>query len=204
MRCIKFAVLSVIAVLAGCASAPQRNVTLDEARSAVEKLSAEPNAAQTASKPLHDARDLLAQADSAAAAHKPTEEVTHLAYLAHRHADLGEAVVAEAHAREQISQGEANRNRVLLEAREREVSSAKQETRDAKASAADAQSKAADAQAQAKDAQAQANAAKEAEEMARKQLGELQATQTERGMVLTLGNVLFDTAKETLSWSHFR
>ena len=34
--------------------------------------------------------------------------------------------------------------------------------------------------------------------MARKQLGELQATQTERGMVLTLGNVLFDTAKETL------
>ena len=184
MRFTNFAGLSLIAVLAGCATAPQRNATLDDAHVAVQKLSAEPNAAQTASKQLQDARDALAQADSAAAAHKPAEEVTHLAYLARRQAELGEAVLAEAHAREQIAQGEANRNRELLEAREREVTSAKQETREAMASAADAQARAA--------------AAKEAEEMARKQLGELQAKQTERGLVLTLGNVLFDTAKDTL------
>jgi len=89
--------------------------------------------------------------------------VTHLAYVAHRQADLGEAVLAESHARSQASKAEAERNRILLQARDREVAEANQ--------------KAADAQ---------------------KELQELQAKQTERGMVMTIGNVLFDTAKDTL------
>ena len=184
MRFFTFAGLGLIAALAGCATMPQHNSALDDAHVAVQKLAEEPGAAQIASKQLQDARDALAQADSAATAHQSPEEVTHLAYLARRQAELGEATLAEARARAQVAQGEANRNRLLLEAREHEVGAAREQTREAQASAAAAQAGTA--------------AARESEESARAQLRELQAKQTERGLVLTLGNVLFDTARATL------
>lgn len=158
-------------VVASCATTtPATNTSLADAHTSIEQLAAQPDAAQTAGKPLQDARDLMAQADAAAAAHKSDEAVAHLAYLAQRQADLGEATLAEAHARDQVAKSEAERNRILLEARERDVAAANQ--------------KAADAQQQAADAQ--------------QQLADLQAKQTERGMVMTLGDVLFDTGKDTL------
>ena len=191
MRFFTVAGLGLIAALAGCATTPQRNSALDDAHVAVAKLAEEPGAAQIASKQLQDARDALAQADSAATTHQRPEEVTHFAYLARRQAELGEATLAEARARAQVAQGEANRNRLLLEAREREVGAAREQTREAQAGAAAAQAGAAAAE-------AGAAAARESEERARAQLRELQAKQTERGLVLTLGNVLFDTARATL------
>jgi len=184
MRFHTFACLGLMAALSGCATTPPQNSTLDEAHVAVQRLAEDPSATQIASKQLQDARAALELADSAAAAHKSTDEVTHLAYLARGQAELGEATLAEARARAKVAEGEASRNRVLLEAREREVGVAREQTREAKAGAAASE--------------ADAAAARESEETARAKIRELQAKETERGMVLTLGNVLFDTAKATL------
>lgn len=162
MKATRFAILCC-AVLAGCATSPSADTSLSDARASIERLAAQPDAAQTAGKPLQDARDIMAQADAAAAHHKSSAVVSHLAYLAHRQADLGEATLMEAHAHDQVAKAEAERNRILLEARERDVAAANQ--------------KAAEAQ---------------------QQLQELQARQTDRGMVMTLGDVLFDTGKDTL------
>lgn len=152
------------ALLAACASnTPSTNTSLADARASIEQLAAQPDAAQKAGKPLQDARDLMAQADAAAGNHKSEVVVAHLAYLAQRQADLGEAMLTEMHAHEQVAQAEAERNRILLEARDRQVAEANQ--------------KAAEAQ---------------------QQLQQLQAKQTDRGMVMTLGDVLFDTGKDTL------
>ena len=106
---------------AGCATVPKNVPELAKARQSVEKLANDPMAARSASRDLQMARDNLARADQAMAAKESTAEITHLSYVAERHAEIGIARLAEIRAREQIAQGEAERNAVLLEAREHEA-----------------------------------------------------------------------------------
>jgi outer membrane protein OmpA-like peptidoglycan-associated protein len=176
--------IAVAAILAACASAPKKNDQLDEARAQVQTLSQDPLASQAASRELTAARGELQQAESALEKQRPAEEVTHYAYLASRHAETGEARIAEARARERVSQGEAERNRVLLEARTRDASRAQ--------AAAQNNAQAADA------ARQEALSARADADTAAQQLAALQAEKTKRGMVMTLGDVLFDTGKATL------
>jgi outer membrane protein OmpA-like peptidoglycan-associated protein len=166
-----------LGALAACASAPKRVPQLDEARAKVEALSQDQHVQEVASRELTAARENLAQADAALEKGDSQEHVAHLAYLAARNAEIGQARLEEAQAREQVTQAEAERNRVLLDARTKEVDMAKRQAAAAEVAAA----------AQAEEAEA-----------ARVALAELQAQQTERGMVLTLGDVLFDTAAATL------
>ena len=190
---MKYALIfaTVAGLLAACASAPPRNDELELARTQVQTLSAEPLAQQAAAHDLDSARASLQQAETALNQHKPPEVVNHLAYLARRHADAGEARVEEARARQEVARSEEDRNRVLLEARERE-------TQNAQSQAQLAQNQAAAAQSQAAAAQNQADAAQQQLATTQQQLQDLQAKQTNRGMVLTLGDVLFDTNKATL------
>lgn len=174
----------LLALVAGCATTPTRNDRLEEARAEVEKASADPLAQQAAGKDIEQARGDLERAETAFQQHRPPEEVDHLAYLALRHAQTGEARIAEAHARQQIAQAQEERNRVQLEAREREVHSARNAAENARNSAAAAQGEAATAQSELA--------------RARQELQELQAKQTARGMVMTLSDVLFDTGQATL------
>jgi outer membrane protein OmpA-like peptidoglycan-associated protein len=168
---------ALVALVAACASAPQRSDQLEQARAQVQTLSADPLAQQSASTDIEAARAQLQQADTALQQKKPPEEVNHHAYLALRHAEAGEARVAEAHARQEVARGEQDRNRVLMQARERESQHAQGEAETAKNTAAAAQSELASA---------------------RQELSALQAKQTDRGMVMTLSDVLFDTGRSTL------
>ncbi len=162
-------VACLAALLAACASVPQRNDQLDQARAEVQALSADPLAQSAASNDLDQARASLNQADAAVEQRRPAEEVNQLAYLALRHAQAGEARVAETRARQQVARAQQDRDHILLEAREREA-------QNAKAQAAAAQSELASAQ---------------------QELADL-AKQTDRGMVVTLSDLLFDTGRATL------
>lgn len=175
---------AVLLLAAGCATAPRNVPQLEQARAAVSKLTSEPLAAQSASRELQSARRALERAELAWQQKQPLEQVVHLAYLADRQAEIGQVRLAELRAREQIARGEADRKSVLLEARDRQARLARES---ASTSARDADS--------AREAALAART--ELEEMQRK-YAELQATQTERGMVLTLGDVLFDTAQANL------
>jgi len=170
-------VAGLSALLAACASAPQRNDQLEQARSEVQTLSADPLAQQAANNDVEAARSSLNQADTAFQQKRPPEEVDQLAYLAMRHAQAGEARIAEARARQQVAQAQKDRDQILLQARERE-------TQQAKAEAATARNTAAATQAELTNA--------------RQELQSLQAKQTDRGMVMTLSDVLFDTGRATL------
>jgi len=193
-------------LLSGCATvSPERESALDQARTAVQHLEAQPTAAQTAGKALHDARDALGAAETAERAHKSNEEVIHLAYLARRDAEVGEAIIAETAARETIAQAQAQRERVLLEAREREAAMARQQAQQSQQQAQQSQQQAQQSQQQAQQSQQQAQQsqqqAQEAQQQAREAQQELEAMrakQTDRGMMLTLGNVLFDSGGATL------
>jgi outer membrane protein OmpA-like peptidoglycan-associated protein len=173
-----------LSLFAGCATMPKAIPELDQAHAAVTRLSSDPLAAQSASRELQSSRDALARADQAKQNKEPLDEVVHLSYLAERQAQIGEAHLAELRSRQLIAKGEADRNAVLLEARDRQAQQAV---------------------ARAGVQTLQANAARGAAETARadleesqRQLAELQAKQTERGMVLTLGDVLFDTSQADL------
>jgi outer membrane protein OmpA-like peptidoglycan-associated protein len=157
---------------------------LDEARAEVEKVSADPLAQQAAAADVDEARKDLQRAEIALQQRAPQQDVDHLAYLALRHAQTGEARIAEARARQQVAQAQEERNRIQLQAREREAQNAR--------------SSAAAAQSEAAAAQNQAAAAQDELARARQELADLQAKQTERGMVMTLSDVLFDTAQATL------
>jgi outer membrane protein OmpA-like peptidoglycan-associated protein len=163
-------VTGLAALLAGCASAPQRNDQLEQARVEVQNLSADPLAQQAASDDLAAARASLDQAEGAFQQKAPPEKVDQLAYLATRHAQAGEARISEARARQEVARAQHDRDDILLAARERE-------TQNAKTEAAVAQTQLASA---------------------RQELMDLQAKQTNRGLVMTLSDVLFDTGHATL------
>jgi len=170
-------VSALAAVLAACASAPQRNDQLEQARAEVQAFTADPMAQQAAGNDIDQARTSLNQADSAFQQKRPPEEVNQLAYLALRHAQAGEARISEARARQEVAKAQDERNRIQLQAREREAENAKSEAATARNTAQAAQSELANA---------------------RQELNELQAKQTDRGMVMTLSDVLFDTGRATL------
>jgi outer membrane protein OmpA-like peptidoglycan-associated protein len=192
--------------LAACATtAPEGSSALDQARAGVQQLEAEPLAPQVAVRSLEDARDALAAAENAARDHRPVDEVLHLAYLAQRNAEIGEAMVNEAVARSAMARSQSERDQVLLEARARDLAASRQQTLDAQQSALVAQQQAQASQQVAQDAQQQAQvseqAAQEAQQQAtdaQAQLQAMQAVQTDRGMVVTLPNVFFDSGSDSL------
>jgi outer membrane protein OmpA-like peptidoglycan-associated protein len=159
----RLSIVCTVALLAACASAPQRSSELDAARAKVQQLGQEPLAQQAAAEDLQTGRSWLQQGEQALQQKRPMSEVDHYAYLARRSAEAGEARVQEAQAKQQVAAAQSQRNAILLQARAHETEIAKSQL-----------------------AQTQ------------QQLADLQAKQTERGMVLTLGDVLFDTGQSTL------
>jgi outer membrane protein OmpA-like peptidoglycan-associated protein len=168
---------AVAAVLAACASPPKRSEAVEQARAEIQTLAQDPLAQQAAGKDLESARKALQDAEDALQKKEPPAIVDHLAYLARRHAEAGEARVGEAHARQEVARAQDDRNRILMESRTREAMMAQAQAESARNAAAAAQAQLANAQ---------------------QQLAELQAKQTDRGVVVTLGDVLFDTGQATL------
>ena len=180
----RIALGTVVALLAACATAPETLPELEQARSRVETLAQNPMAQQAASRDLTAARGALAQAEQALKDRNDRETVVHLSYLAEQRAELGLARIDEAEARERIEKAEAERDKVLLASRE------------AKARAAEQAAQAAEQAAQA--SQSEALQARAELESLQQQYAALAAKKTERGMVMTLGDVLFDTDEATL------
>ncbi len=180
-------VLAVLLALgaAGCTTTPERVTEVEEARAAVEALASQPQA-DAASSELAEARDALARADAGLENDAPLEQVRHDAYLARRHAEIGMEVASEAQAREAIEEAEDERRNVQLQARTAEAEAARQlaerRTEQARESAREAR----------RSQQVAEAAIEEAERMAA-EMRDMEAEQTERGLVLTLSDVLFDT-----------
>jgi outer membrane protein OmpA-like peptidoglycan-associated protein len=189
-----------VALLAvgACSRLPDRVETVERARESIGAVEREPLAGRAAARELTAARDALAAADRAYEEREPLELIEHHAYVAQRYADISREMVAEARAREEVERGEAERNRIIADAREREAAAA---LRAAEQATREADVQARIAQEQGRAAQEQGRAAAEAEERNRelaRELEDLQAKDTDRGLVLTLGDVLFDTGQATL------
>lgn len=174
----------ILLAVAGCASYPERVDELDQARSAVGALERTSRATDEADRQMQEARRYLREAELAYEEEAPVELVAHKAYLAQRYAEIGALLVANHELEREIAAAEQTRNQVLLDARERRARLAEEQ--------------AALRLAQAEQAQRDAEISREETERLQQQLDELEAERTNRGMVLTLGDVLFDTNKADL------
>jgi outer membrane protein OmpA-like peptidoglycan-associated protein len=185
------AAVAVAAALAACATTPPQNPNLTDAHTAYDMASRDPDAIRTAPADLAQARDALNAGDIALTKGAPMSEVDHYAYLARQRSASAMQSALAARADQDTARARADRERIVIDQRTREADAQR-----ASAAAASAQAAAANADAMA--ARQQADAARQQADAARAQLAALQAQQTDRGMVLTMGDVLFDTGKATL------
>jgi len=169
--------------LAACAATPKTDAALENAQTAVRSAESDPNVPKYAALDLADAQKELAAAQAAANEGK-MDEVDQPAYLAAQTARLAQ-VRAKGKAEDaRVAAGQAERDRILLQAQTQATENAKATAQIALDQRDQAAQQAASAQAQAANLQAE--------------LDQLKATQTNRGLVLTLGDVLFDTGKAQL------
>jgi outer membrane protein OmpA-like peptidoglycan-associated protein len=199
--------LLAAAVLAtACATAPMSTPTLDQARADFVAANNNPQVSQYAPLEFKQASDALDQANAAAARREALADVDRLAYVAKQRIATAMEVARGKAAEANIADASRQRTEMRLEARTAEADRAKREAEAAQQQAAQAQMQAQSAQQQAQAAQAQAAATQEqnAALLARATalegiLVELQAVKTERGYVVTIGDVLFATNQATLT-----
>ncbi len=156
--------------MAGCAETPPSYPALDMARSAVQRADADPNVSQYAALDLQAAKGELQDAEAAALKHD-ADGIAQPAYLAAQTARLAQLKGSAKADDARVAAGQTERDRIQLNARTNEVDSAK-------AARDQATQKTADLQAE---------------------VDALKAKPTDRGLVLTLGDVLFDTGRAELS-----
>lgn len=181
---------AALSVLAACATTPADSPLLAQAREAVRDAESNSNVTKYAPTELDRARKLLMNAEGAAKEKGANDKVaSHYAYLTTQVAHIAEQRAQEQVAVARIKAGETERQRILLSAREGEANRALAQARDAQAQAEQARNEAQNAQSQMAQAQTENQ----------RLMGELQAAQqTSRGIVLTLGDVLFDTGRSDL------
>ena len=155
---------------AGCASTPTTNPALENARTAVRSAEADPNVGKYAALDLQAAKNELQEAESAAMKHDDAD-INQPAYLAAQTARLAQLKASAKADDARVAAGQTERDRIQLSARTAEVDSAKL-ARDQATRKANALQSEVDA---------------------------LNAKPTDRGLVLTLGDVLFDTGKAGLN-----
>lgn len=184
--------LMSVAILSACGtvSAPQ-NAALNAAHERYNSARSNPQVVSLAALELKEAGDTLTKADAAFSQGQSADTVNHLAYISNQQAAIAQATASRKTAELAVTNASAKRTEVRLEARTAEADAAKrqvaiaQETTDQQA---------------AELAAASASAERDQALIARQEaeLKALNAKKTERGLVITLGDVLFNTGKAQL------
>lgn len=192
-------------LLFGCSPAVRENALLEQARAAFTQAQADPDVQKNAPLELQKAKVDLDQADKSLKEGAEVPEVEHFAYLAKQRTAIAREVTNVKLAEQALDEAGAERSAVLLQARTREAEQALQLAEAQKRKAAISAEQAATARlqvgamtAEAEKTRIEALAAEERTKKLEAQIAELEATKSERGLVVTLGDVLFDVNKSEL------
>jgi outer membrane protein OmpA-like peptidoglycan-associated protein len=161
--------LAVAAVLSACSAAPPPNESLETARIMIPEVEKSPRAG-VAAMDIANARRSLDAANRLAADKAKRSDIEFEAENALLSAQIASEKILTAQANDEIADGSAQRQAVLLQARERESQRSAE----------------------------QVGAAQLRADSLEAQLADLKVKKTERGLVLTLGDVLFETNQSTL------
>ena len=206
------ACLLAITLLQGCASTPAQNAQLDQARNDYAAASKDPRIEQVAPEQLRQASGDVSHAEALQKDRASQQDVDHYAHLAIQQVATARQMAAAETSQAYVKQAGDQRNEMLLQASQQQTQQARTQADMANARAADSDAETLQARQQAQVAQTQADTANikaadagaqaaQAQQQNAALLAGLDAKQTDRGMVLTLGNVLFDTGEADLSAS---
>jgi outer membrane protein OmpA-like peptidoglycan-associated protein len=193
----------VASALAACSSTRTPNAGLDQARSSYAAAQNDPQVNAFAADELRLAAASLRTADQAFADGEPTPRVDHLAYMTSQRVVIARETTSSRADQAVTAGAAAERDRLRLAVRTSEANAAQQQLAISQQSNADKAAALAQAEADAKNAQERSQ-----ERIARRdarladmqmQLQLLNARKTERGMVVTLGDVLFDNNQSQLT-----
>ncbi|MEO7494551.1 MAG: OmpA family protein [Massilia sp.] len=195
----KTAMLAGAIALAACSTIPTTTPTLDQARGDFVAANNNPRVSTYAPLEFKQASDALDQANSAAAKKDSLEKIDQLAYIAKQKIATAQEVASRKAAEADIANAGRQRDQLQLQARTAEADRAKLDANAAQAQAVAAQNAAADAQRKAQMAEAQTREAQARSAQLEAQMADLQAKKTERGMIITIGDVLFGTDEANLT-----
>jgi outer membrane protein OmpA-like peptidoglycan-associated protein len=196
---LKSTILASAILLGACASTPTSTPMLDQARGDFVAANNNPSVSSYAPLEFKLASDALEQANAAAARRDSLEQIDKLAYIAKQKIATAREVAKQKAAEADIANAGKERDQVRLAARTAEADRAKADAAAAQAAAATAQGQAADAQRAAADAEARTREAQARAAQLEAMMSDLQARKTERGMIITIGDVLFATGQATLT-----
>jgi outer membrane protein OmpA-like peptidoglycan-associated protein len=199
-------------VLGACATVGPRPIALEDARLAVDSARTNPQVTTYASAELNDAIAAYVKAEKLYSTEGDTAEVRHQSYVARQRAALAQETASLRQAERVIASSASERERIRLEARAAEAEAASRRAQvaelradSARRAAVEAEQQAAAAQRQAQLSQQEASSAQEEARsierrnaMLEAQLRELAATKSDRGLVITMNDVLFDSGSAAL------
>lgn len=205
--------IAISVLIAGCSSLPKSTALLDQTRSDFMMAQNNPAVGKYAPLEMKQAGEALALANEAALNNDSEQRIDSLAYLAKQKIATTQEVAKQKVAEDAIQNSNKQRNEMRLDQRTQEANQsrltaeqaklateqAKLATEQAKLSAANAKQATQVAQNETQEAQ---RIAQEAQAQAAKleaQLAEISAKKTERGIVITFGDVLFDIDQARLS-----
>lgn len=160
----------LILLLAACQTTPKPNQSLKEAREAYATASLHPRSEQAAANEMAQAKQALDRAERAWREHGNEDETRHLAYLAYRRAQAAQLLAEQSAQEEGLRSAGADRERLRANLSQLDAASARQQA---------------------------VQADQRADSLALA-LDRLKAQQTDRGLVVTLGDVLFSTDQARL------
>ncbi len=195
----KATILASAVMLAACSSMPTTTSTLDQARGDFVAANNNPQVSSYAPLEFKQASDALDAANAAAARRESLDKIDQLAYIAKQKIATAQQIASQKAAEADIANAGQQRDRLRLEARTAEADRAKMDAERAKMDAQAAQAQANDAQRAAMSAEAQTREAQARAAQLEAQMADLQAKKTERGMIITIGDVLFATNQANLT-----
>lgn len=170
--------------LMSCGGTPDKNPLLEKAKTDFQQAEKDSLIVTKAPVALKEAEEVLELSEELWQDKAGEELVTHHAYIARQKVAIARETALLNAAQDEVERAETERQRVLIEARKSEAEVAEKRAKEALT----------EAQKERREAE---RARQRAEELAMR-VNELEAQQTERGLVLTLGDVLFDFDKATL------
>jgi outer membrane protein OmpA-like peptidoglycan-associated protein len=192
------AVAAATLALFGCASAPSRNAELEQASSDYRLAQSSSQLRELAPAEMKLAAEALAKANGALSNNDKPDRVTHLAYLAKQQVAVAQEAGRQKSSELAVAAAGSERDKMRLAARTNEADAA-QRSADAAMRQSEASQREALASRQLAEASQQvANEAQLRTARLETLMKEMNAKQTDRGMVITIGDVLFDTNRAQL------
>jgi outer membrane protein OmpA-like peptidoglycan-associated protein len=190
--------IALTATLAACSTVPERNSDLDRARGRFNMAQRDAQVVTLAPEELNIARTTMDQAQNAWDQKQPKATVDHLSYMTAQRVIIAQETASSRAAQAITANASAERDKLLLAQRTAEADLAHQKLAAAERSNVQKTNQLAQADAAAKQDQARIDYSDARAHALELELKDLNAKKTERGFVITLGDVLFDSGQDRL------